>query len=68
MLISSRKLAALLFFVALGTGALATVAQAAEPKTFFDHLESSWAVGRIQLSDPLIFRDGMLLAFPGQAG
>jgi len=66
MLISSRKLAELLFFVSLGTGAFATVAQAAEPKTFFDHLESSWAVGRIKLSDPLIFRDGLLLAFPGQ--
>lgn len=66
MLISSRKLAALLLTVSLATGGLATGVRAAEPKTFFDHLESSWAVGRIHLSAPLIYRDGMLLAFPGQ--
>ncbi|MBC8292268.1 MAG: hypothetical protein H8E45_03790 [Proteobacteria bacterium] len=66
MLISSRNLAALLLSVSLATGALATGARAAEPKTFFDHVESSWAVGQVHLSQPLIFRDGMLLAFPGQ--
>ncbi len=66
MLISSRKLAELLLSVSLATGALATGARAAEPKTFFDHIESSWAVGRVHLSAPMIFRDGLLLAFPGQ--
>ena len=45
---------------------LATPVYAAPAKTFFDHLEQAWAVAEVRLLRPLNFRDGRLLAFPGQ--
>ncbi|MFQ5477991.1 MAG: HEAT repeat domain-containing protein [Candidatus Binatia bacterium] len=42
------------------------VVSATEAKTFYDYLERAWAVGEVRLSAPMKFRDGKLLAFPGQ--
>ena len=38
--------------------------RAATPKTFFDHLETAWAVGEIEIGATLEFREGRLFAFP----
>jgi hypothetical protein len=43
--------------------ALAGGAQAQEPKTFFDYLESAYVVGRLNAAPPLKYRDETLLVF-----
>lgn len=42
------------------------VGTAEQPKTYFDHVQHSWAVGAISLSREFKFRDGRLLAYPGR--
>ena len=41
-------------------------AHAQEPQTYFDYLDKAWAVGEVNVTKPLKFREGKLLAFPGR--
>ncbi len=45
---------------------LANLAAAQEPKTYFEQIQKTWAVGDVRVTRPLTFRDGLLLAFPGR--
>lgn len=43
-----------------------SMVRAESPKTYFDYVQSSWAVGSIALSREFKFRDGRLRAYPGR--
>ncbi len=45
---------------------LGTAVHANQTKTFYDHIQDSWAFGVIDVIDPMKYRDGRLLAFPGR--
>jgi hypothetical protein len=53
-------------FIALLVLSFVRTADAAPPKTFFDHVEDSWAFGEIGVMEPMKFREGRLLAYPGK--
>jgi hypothetical protein len=44
----------------------AAAARAQEAKTYFDYVESAFAVAEVKTATPMEYRDGMLLTIPGQ--
>jgi HEAT repeat protein len=42
------------------------VASATRSDTFYDHIKASWAFGEIGVIEPMTYRGGMLLAYPGR--
>lgn len=61
-----HKLLALLFGLFAAITPVAAGAAPAETKTLFEYAASSWAVGTLRLGQPMPFRQGKVLAYPGQ--